>query len=197
MMRPAAFLDRDGVINVDRDYVYRIEDFEFIPGVFEGAAKLQSLGFALVVVTNQSGIGRGLYTEDDLRALNRWMCGQFEQRGIRIDGVFHCPHHPTDARGPYRRVCDCRKPAPGLLLRAARECDLDLTRSAMFGDRESDLESAAAARVPLRFLLGIDGLARPEPAQPRGLSTAEFRNLLEAANSGELKKVAGQFAVAK
>ena len=192
--RPAAFLDRDGVINVDRGYVCHAADFTFVSGAFEGAAALQQLGFALVVITNQSGIGRGLYSESAFDALNHWMIGEFEQRSIRIDGVFYCPHHPTDARGQYRRVCDCRKPAPGLLLRAARELDLDLTRSAMFGDRASDLQAASAANVPLRYLLGTDGLARPAPAEPRGLSIAEFRSLHEATTSVELRDAVTQFA---
>lgn len=182
--RPAAFLDRDGVINVDRGYVVRKEDFEFVDGAFEGAAALQQLGFSLVVVTNQSGIGRGLYSESDFLAVNRWMTSQFVRRSIRIEGVYYCPHHPTDALDPYRYPCDCRKPAPGMLLRAARELNLDLKRSAMFGDRASDMSAAIAADVPLRFLLGIDGLSRPAAD---GLSTAQFANLREAAASMELK----------
>jgi D-glycero-D-manno-heptose 1,7-bisphosphate phosphatase len=186
-LRPAAFLDRDGVINVDRGYVFRADDFEFIDGVFEGASALQRLGFALVVVSNQSGIGRGLYSEADLDALNRWMLLQFERRSIRVHGVFHCPHHPTEALGRYRCECDCRKPAAGMLFRAARELNLDLQRSALFGDRASDLQAAANAGVPLRYLLGTDGLQRPAPAEPRGLSTAEFRDLREAASSIELR----------
>ncbi len=192
--RPAAFLDRDGVINVDRGYVYRPEDFEFIDGVFEGASTLQRLGFALVVISNQSGIGRGLYSEADLDALNRWMLRQFDKRSICIEGVFHCPHHPTAALGPYKRECECRKPAAGMLFRAARELDLDLEHSALFGDRASDLQAAANAGVPLRYLLGTDGLSRPGPAEPRGLSTAEFRNLGEAAASNELSDAVGAFA---
>lgn len=193
--RPAAFLDRDGVINLDRGYVHRIEDVEFVSGVFEGAQALQSLGFVLVIATNQSGIGRGLYSETDLLAVNRWMDSQFARHEVRIDGFYHCPHHPTDAIGEYRRECDCRKPAPGLLLRAATELQLDLARSAMFGDRESDLQAAAAAGVPLRFLLGTDGLRRPAPARPAGLSTAEFRNLQDAAGSVELRQAVSRLAV--
>ena len=185
-LRRAAFLDRDGVINIDRGYVVRPEEFEFVDGVFEGTSTLQRLGFVLVIISNQSGIGRGLYSEADLDVLNGWMLRQFEQRSIRIEGVFHCPHHPTEALGRYRRECDCRKPAPGMLLQAARELKVDLQRSALFGDRASDLQAAASAGVPLRYLLGTDGLSRPAPAEPPGLSTAQFSNLKEAAASLKL-----------
>ena len=185
-LRRAAFLDRDGVINIDRGYVYRPEEFEFVDGVFEGTSTLQRLGFVLVIISNQSGIGRGLYSEADLDVLNHWMLRQFEQRSIRIEGAFHCPHHPTEALGRYRRECDCRKPAPGMLLQAARNLNLDLQRSALFGDRASDLQAAANAGVPLRYLLGTDGLSRPAPAEPPGLSTAQFSNLKEAAASLKL-----------
>jgi D-glycero-D-manno-heptose 1,7-bisphosphate phosphatase len=195
-LRRAAFLDRDGVINIDRGYVYRPEEFEFVDGVFEGTSTLQRLGFALIIISNQSGIGRGLYSEADLDVLNRWMLGQFEQRSIRIEGVFHCPHHPTEALGRYRRECDCRKPAPGMLLQAARELNLDLQRSALFGDRATDLQAAANAGVPLRYLLGTDGLSRPAPAEPPGLSTAQFSNLKEAAASLKLGDTVSAFAKA-
>ena len=195
-LRPAAFLDRDGVINLDRGYVFRAADFEFVTGVFEGAAALQRLGFALVVLTNQSGIGRGLYSESDFLALTRWMNARFEQHSVHIDGVFYCPHHPTEAFGDYRCECDCRKPAPGMLQRAARELDLDLTRSAMFGDRESDLQAAAAAGVPLRYLLGTNGSSRPAPPDIAGLSIAQFSNLQQAAASVEFHEAVSLLASA-
>ena len=196
-LRRAAFLDRDGVINIDRGYVVRPEEFEFVDGVFEGTSTLQRLGLVLVIVSNQSGIGRGLYSEVDLDVLNRWMLRQFEQRSIRIEGAFHCPHHPTEALGRYRRECDCRKPAPGMLLQAARELNLDLQRSALFGDRASDLQAAANAGVPLRYLLGTDGLSRPAPAEPPGLSTGQFSNLKEAAASLEVGDAVSAFAKAE
>jgi D-glycero-D-manno-heptose 1,7-bisphosphate phosphatase len=196
-LRRAAFLDRDGVINIDRGYVYRPEEFEFVDGVFEGTSTLQRLGLALVIISNQSGIGRGLYSEADLDVLNRWMQRQFEQRAIRIEGVFHCPHHPTEAIGHYRLACDCRKPAPGMLFRAARELNLDLQRSVLFGDRASDLQAAANAGVPLRYLLGTDGLSRPAPAEPPGLSTAQFINLKEAAASLEVADAVSALARAE
>jgi D-glycero-D-manno-heptose 1,7-bisphosphate phosphatase len=178
-LRPAAFLDRDGVVNIDRGFVYRREDFEFVPGVLDGARRLVELGFALVVVTNQSGIGRGLYTERDFAVLTDWMAQRFAAAGAPLAGVYFCPHHPEDAQGAYHMVCDCRKPAPGLLLRAAAELRLDLARSVLFGDRASDLQAARSAGVPRRVLLATDG--RGEPADdPDGLATARYVRLDDA-----------------
>jgi D-glycero-D-manno-heptose 1,7-bisphosphate phosphatase len=178
-LRPAAFLDRDGVVNIDHGYVYRPEDFEFVPGVLEGARRLAGLGYALVVVTNQSGIGRGLYGEADFRALTDWMTQQFAAAGAPLAGVYFCPHHPTEAEGPYRLDCECRKPAPGMLLRAADELGLDLAASVMFGDRASDLEAARAAGVPHRVLLATDGTGEPVEVAP-GLATDRYVRLDEA-----------------
>jgi len=180
MLQPAAFLDRDGVINVDHGYTYRIDAFEFVPGVLPAAAKLAALGFRLVVVTNQSGIGRGLYTVAEFDALTDWMREQFAAAGAPLAGVYWCPHHPTDAVGEYRRTCDCRKPAPGLLLQAARELNLDLPRSVMFGDKRSDLEAAQAAGVRERVLLGTNGRAMPIDHLAGELATARFASLAEA-----------------
>ncbi len=179
-LRRAAFLDRDGVINIDRGYVCRREDFEFVPGVLLAARQLRDMGFVLVVTSNQSGIGRGLYSESQFRALTAWMRDEFLAAGAPLAGVYFCPHHPTEGHGEYRRACDCRKPAPGLLFTAARELGIDLTSSAMFGDKTSDLEAARAAGVPLRVLLGTD--AREVPAMPSvpGLAVATFRGLLDA-----------------
>ena len=178
-LRPAAFLDRDGVVNIDHGYVYRSEDFEFVPGVLEGARRLAGLGYALVVVTNQSGIGRGLYGEADFRALTDWMTQQFAAAGAPLAGVYFCPHHPTEAEVPYRLDCECRKPAPGMLLRAADELGLDLAASVMFGDRASDLEAARAAGVPHRVLLATDGTGEPVEVAP-GLATDRCARLDEA-----------------
>jgi D-glycero-D-manno-heptose 1,7-bisphosphate phosphatase len=178
-LRPAAFLDRDGVINVDRGYVFRREDFEFVPGVLQGVRRLVELGYAPVVVTNQSGIGRGMYGEKEFHALSAWMAGEFAAAGAPLAGVYFCPHHPDAASGAYRVACDCRKPAPGLLLRAADELHLDLARSALFGDRASDLQAAAAAGVPRRILLATDGRGAPVEVAA-GLATARHVRLDEA-----------------
>lgn len=175
-LRPAAFLDRDGVINVDRGYVYRRDDFEFVPGVLEGARRLTQLGYALVVVTNQSGIGRGLYTENDFRTLTEWMVQAFEAAGAAIAGVYFCPHHPTEASGAYRTPCRCRKPEPGMLLDAAAELHLDLRASVMFGDRASDMQAARSAGVGRRILLATDGQGEPENLAD-GLATGRATRL--------------------
>jgi D-glycero-D-manno-heptose 1,7-bisphosphate phosphatase len=180
MPRAAAFLDRDGVINVDHGYTYRIDDFEFVDGTLAAAARLHAMGFALVVVTNQSGIGRGLYTVADFDMLTDWMRAQFAAAGAPLAGVYWCPHHPVDAVGAYRRDCDCRKPAPGMLLAAMRDLDLDPARSVLFGDKRSDLEAAAAAGVPERVLLGTNGSAVPAESASDCLATACFASLADA-----------------
>ncbi len=152
-MSRAAFIDRDGVINREVEYLHRIEDFRFIDGVFEGCQLLAENGYRLVVVTNQSGIGRGYYGEEQFKRLTRWMVARFAERGIVITGVYHCPHHPRQGIGDYRRACSCRKPKPGMLVVAAREHDLDLSRSLMFGDKEADVEAGRAAGVKATVLV--------------------------------------------
>lgn len=191
--RRAAFLDRDGVINVDHGYVYRREDFEFLPGVLAACAQLHRLGFALVVVTNQAGIGRGLYGEDDFKRLTEWMGGEFAAAGAPLAGVYHCPHHPEAALPSYRRICDCRKPAPGMLLAAMRELSLDPARSVLFGDKASDIEAGAAAGVPHRVLLGRDGRALP-PAGTAPQATARFASLTDAVRSELLHRMLAEAA---
>ena len=179
--RRAAFLDRDGVINVDHGYVVRQEEFEFVPGVLDAAAQLAAAGYALVVVTNQSGIGRGLYTAADFERLSAWMRERFAAAGAALAGVYYCPHHPTDALGAFRRDCDCRKPAPGMLRQAQRELGIAMADSALFGDKRSDLQAAVAAGVTTRVLLGTDGRAEPTDEAPE--ATARFRSLAEAVAS--------------
>lgn len=192
-LRRGAFLDRDGVINVDLGYVVRREDFHFVPGALDAARQLAQRGFALVVVTNQSGIARGLYTVEDFARLTQWMRERFAEAGAPLAGVYFCPHHPTEGVGAYRIACDCRKPAPGMLLAAARELGLDLARSVLFGDRHSDLAAAHAAGVPQRILLGTDGRTDPRDDEDGGLATARFRSLLDAVRSPAL---AGRLAEA-
>ena len=187
-VRAAAFLDRDGVINIDHGYTVAIKDFEFVPGALDACRLLAQAGYALVVVTNQSGIGRGLYTAQEFSTLTEWMRAQFSAAGAPLAGVYHCPHHPTEAEGEFLRECSCRKPAPGMLLDAARDLNLDLSRSVMFGDRATDLEAARAAGVPHRVLLGTNGTRAPLEDLPAGLATARHRSLLQAATELTMKK---------
>ena len=178
-------------MNIDHGYVFRAEDFEFVDGVLQASARLVDRGFALVVVTNQSGIGRGMYSETDFAVLTAWMKLQFASAGAPLAGVYFCPHHPDHAQGAYRVECDCRKPAPGMLLQAARELKLDLKRSVMFGDRRDDMEAARAAGVRARVMLGKDGRHAP-PVVEGDLSSARFRSLAEAVASPTLWTLLGE-----
>ena len=108
MGKAAVFLDRDGVINVDTGYVYEVDDFQFIDGVIDAMLKLKQKGYLLVVVTNQSGIARGYFTEDQFMNLTEWMDWSLADRGVDLDGIYFCPHHPTEGVAPYRKECQCR-----------------------------------------------------------------------------------------
>ena len=149
----ALFLDRDGVINLDREYVYRRADFTFQQGIFELCRAAQELGYLLIVVTNQAGIARGYYTEADFAELTSWMTGEFAARELRIARVYYCPFHPTDGIGVYRQDSPDRKPKPGMLYRARTDFDLALAASVLIGDRASDIEAARAAGVGTRIWL--------------------------------------------
>jgi len=191
-LRRAAFLDRDGVINIDTGYVHRIDDFELIAGTLEACRELVRRGWLLVVATNQSGIGRGLYTVQDFQALTDWMRARFEHSGAPLAGVYYCPHHPIDALDGFRTQCDCRKPRPGMLLQAARELSLDLTQSMLFGDKCEDLQAAQGAGIPQRVLLGKDGRVSPRDDCAPGLATARFASLRDAVASRDLAPTLGE-----
>ncbi|MCR5587732.1 MAG: HAD family hydrolase, partial [Lachnospiraceae bacterium] len=128
-MNKAVFLDRDGTINVEKNYLYKIEDFVFLPGVIEGLKLLQDAGFLLIIITNQSGIARGYYTEEDFKILNNWMLNKLAENGINITKVYYCPHLPDAKIEEYRRDCDCRKPKLGLFYRAIKEYNIDIGKS--------------------------------------------------------------------
>lgn len=147
-MTPALFLDRDGVINIEKNYLYRIEDFEFIDGVFESCKYFQNLGYKIIVVTNQAGIARGYYSVDDFEKLTEWMLGKFLEQGISITEVYYCPHHPN-----FSVECACRKPKAGMLLEAAKNHDINLTSSIMVGDKKSDMMAAKSAGISNRILV--------------------------------------------
>lgn len=133
-MNKALFLDRDGVINIEKNYLYKIDDFEFIDGIFDLCKYYQDLGYIIVVVTNQSGIARGYYNIADFDILTSWMINEFLKKEIEIKKVCCCPHHP-DISGS----CDCRKPRPGMLIDSSNDLDINLNNSILIGDKESDI----------------------------------------------------------
>jgi len=151
----ALLLDRDGVVNVDTGHVHRVKDVTFVPGIFELCRAAHAMGYLLVIVTNQAGIGRGLYTEDDFRALTAWMERRFAAEGAPVARVYHSPYHPVHGVGPYRRESACRKPEPGMVLRARAELGLDLAASILVGDRPSDIEAGRRAGVGTNVLLRL------------------------------------------
>ncbi len=147
-MKKALFLDRDGVVNVEKDYLYKIEDFEFINGIFELCRYYENMGYLIFVVTNQSGIARKYYTEKDFITLSNWMSKEFLKHGIEISKVYHCPHHP-DISGE----CSCRKPKSGMLLEAKNEFEIDMKNSIIIGDKERDIEAGLNAGLRETYLL--------------------------------------------
>lgn len=149
----ALFLDRDGVINHEVGYLHRPEDVRWVDGIFSLCRRAKALHYRLVVVTNQAGIARGLYTTADFESLMQWMSDEFRSRGISLDAVYHCPFHPEHGLGEWRREHEDRKPRPGMLLRAARELGLSLADSVLVGDRCTDVAAANAAGLRQAFLL--------------------------------------------
>jgi D-glycero-D-manno-heptose 1,7-bisphosphate phosphatase len=150
----ALFLDRDGVINVDRGYVYLPQQTEWVPGIFELCRVAQEYGYCVIVITNQAGIARGYYSEAQFEAYTHWVQAQFAERGIPILATYHCPHHPTEGIGALRRKCDCRKPKPGMILRAIRDHGIVAERSVLIGDNISDVDAGLSAHVGSCLLLG-------------------------------------------
>ena len=164
-MTSAVFLDRDGVINVDHGYVSTWERFEFLPGVPDALRALQDAGYLLIVVSNQSGIGRGYYSESDVDLLNQAIAEYLDSTaGVTLSGFYHCPHHPTEAEGEFLRQCDCRKPAPGMIRQAVLDHGVDLKTSLLVGDKDSDIEAGRAAGVARLFKV-VDS---PQTATPAG-----------------------------
>ena len=153
-MKPALFLDRDGVINLDHGYVHTPEAVEFIGGIFQLNRVARAAGYLVIVVTNQAGIGRGYYTEEQFVKLMTWMDQEFRKRGGGIDAVYFCPNHPEHGIGSYKKASPFRKPAPGMLLKAADDYGVDLGRSVLVGDSLSDIEAGEAAGVGQLFHFG-------------------------------------------
>ena len=140
------FLDRDGVINKEVNYLYKIDDFEFINGIFDVCLYLQNLGYQIIIITNQSGIARGYYTEKDYQLITQWMLNQFKEKGIQILDAFHCPHGP-------KSNCECRKPKPGMFLEAKIKHNIDMKYSWMIGDKEADVKAANASGIQNTILV--------------------------------------------
>ncbi len=138
-LKKAVFLDRDGTINVEKNYLYKIEDFEFIDGVLKALRELSDAGFLLIIITNQSGIARGYYTEKDYGLLNSWLLETFAKNGIKISASYFCPHLPTASVERYRTICNCRKPNTGLFEQAVKDFNIDLKKSFAIGDKIRDL----------------------------------------------------------
>jgi D-glycero-D-manno-heptose 1,7-bisphosphate phosphatase len=150
---PAIFLDRDGTMNVDHGYVHEIDNFQFIDGAIEAMQELKKMGYALVMVTNQSGIARGMFSEDTFMQLTEWMDWSLADRDVDLDGIYFCPHHPEAVVEEYRQQCDCRKPAPGMLLAAQKELNIDMAASYMVGDKIDDVLAGKAAGVGINVLV--------------------------------------------
>lgn len=144
---PAVFLDRDGTINIDTGYLHESDDFQFIDNAIEAMQAIKKMGYALIIVTNQSGIARGMFTEDQFMHLTEWMDWSLADRGVDLDGIYYCPHHPEGTVEEYRQVCNCRKPAPGMLLDAQQHLDIDMGNSYMVGDKLEDMQAGRAAKV--------------------------------------------------
>lgn len=171
--RPALFLDRDGVINVDHGYVYQSKDCDFVSGVFELVKKANQKGYLVLVVTNQSGIARGYYTEQDFRDFSDWQKNQFELHSATIDYIYFCPHHPTTGLAPYVKDCDCRKPNSGMFKTAAKDFTIDFNRSVMIGDKVTDMIAADHAGVKNLILFHQDEKTLPPRSQDLKFLTIE------------------------
>jgi D-glycero-D-manno-heptose 1,7-bisphosphate phosphatase len=163
-MRPAVFLDRDGTLIEERNYLDRLDLIAPVPGVAGALARLRDAGFALVLVSNQAGVARGYFDESFVRAAHEHLAALFARDGIVLDGYYYCPHHPEGVVEGYRRECRCRKPAPGMVEDAARDLDLDVARSFVIGDKWLDVElarNAGARGILVRTGYGADSEAEP------------------------------------
>lgn len=183
----AVLLDRDGVINVNHGYVHHPENFEFIDGIFEVARAARDSGYKLVVVTNQAGIARGYYSEQQFQQLTAWMCSEFLNAGAIIEKVYFSPFHPTEGLGKYKKDDISRKPRPGMIHKAQREMNLDLASSILIGDNASDIQAGTAAGVGTNLLFSKHPL--PELSGLPYQAIATLREALPFINSNHQQRV--------
>jgi D-glycero-D-manno-heptose 1,7-bisphosphate phosphatase len=155
-LNKALFLDRDGVINLNHGYVHSVDSFDFIDGIFDLVRFAKGKGYLVIVVTNQAGIGRGYYSEEQFQQLTKWMCGVFDQEGAPIDRVYFSPYHPTAGLGIYRKDDETRKPRPGMLLRAKHDFGLSLEDSILVGDKPTDIQAGLSAGVGQNVLFSLE-----------------------------------------
>lgn len=174
----AAFIDRDGVINVDRNYVHKIRDFEFISGSIDGLRLLSRKGYLLIVITNQAGIAKGYYTVEDYQRLTDYMKDELQKHSVTLDGVFYCPHHPNGVVEEFSVTCKCRKPAAGMIEEAKMQFSIDLCSSVIIGDKASDIEAGVFAGIETRILVRS---GHSISAADEYSATAVMSNLFEAA----------------
>lgn len=182
--RPAFFLDRDGTISQEVGYVNHLSRFELFPWTIEALRHLRQAGYLAVVVTNQSGVARGYFSEGLVREVHAKLQAQLAGAGVRIEGIYYCPHHPSEGQSPYRQECDCRKPKPGMLYRAAQELGIDFSRSVLVSDKYEDVTMAQG--LGLRTALVLTGYGRGEYEYRRHLWSRPpdvvAENLLDAVN---------------
>lgn len=177
--RRAVFLDRDGTINVEKNYLHKIADFEFIPGAQKAIKKLKDAGFLVVVVSNQAGIARGYFDEQAVEKLHQHIQVELAVYGTSIDAFYFCPHHPDEGLGVYKLVCDCRKGNPGMLLQAAQAYDIDLNSSYMVGDKLADIE--AGERAGCQSILVLTGYGEKTASRAEAANVDKCSSLSDAA----------------
>ena len=163
MKTKALFLDRDGIINVDHGYVSKIKDFEFVDGIFDLVKLFIDAEYLIFIVTNQSGIGRGYYSEEDLTTLTDWMIEEFKKKELKIEKVYYCPHSPEEK-------CHCRKPETGMIEQALENHPIDLADSWLIGDKQSDIDLAMNASIGSSIYIGNKDIKNP---------TYRFKSILE------------------
>lgn len=145
--KPAVFFDRDGVLNIDHGYTYRSQDFQWMTGAVQTIKFFNDHNYQVFVITNQSGIARGYYTEQDVQQLHQFMNDELKKHDAHIDAFYYCPHHPAGVVTEYKKACACRKPQPGMIQQACAEWNVDIVHSVMIGDKHSDVEAANAAGI--------------------------------------------------